>query len=272
MTDLDDFLQVHCPGCQTPLKVKTIHAGKKFKCPQCKTPVLAPSLSSAPSSSHSDSPIRDSSLEGLPPPEKELIPVICSLCDTRMYANLDQVGRRISCPDCFTYNTVPKPKKKKPKKTRPAIKETQEYQLMPADAAPTAMPKAAFDTYIAVNCGLCDTLLYGTIDQVGRKITCPDCGRLTVVPEPPKKKPKKPLSKEVTKPVPLEKPIILRQQTLDDYDTDVPEPPPLPQRPMISGVFSFPWHPGSWSHWLGISLGGIPVMLLVSITIWIIFL
>ncbi len=36
----------------------------------------------------------------------------------------------------------------------------------------------------------CGTRLYGRPDQVGKKVKCPDCGSLSIVPPPPKLKPK----------------------------------------------------------------------------------
>jgi DNA-directed RNA polymerase subunit M/transcription elongation factor TFIIS len=44
--------------------------------------------------------------------------------------------------------------------------------------------------YIAVECHVCQTRMYGRPHEVGKKLRCPDCGALTVVP-PPKQKPKK---------------------------------------------------------------------------------
>lgn len=41
------------------------------------------------------------------PPE---IPVVCKLCNTRMYARPEQVGTKMRCPDCHTENEVPAPK------------------------------------------------------------------------------------------------------------------------------------------------------------------
>ena len=42
-------------------------------------------------------------------PEKKLIPVLCGLCGTLMYAEKSQIGTKIRCPDCETYTTVTPP-------------------------------------------------------------------------------------------------------------------------------------------------------------------
>jgi DNA-directed RNA polymerase subunit M/transcription elongation factor TFIIS len=39
--------------------------------------------------------------------------------------------------------------------------------------------------YIAVECRVCQTRMYGRPHQVGQKLKCPDCGALTEVPPPP---------------------------------------------------------------------------------------
>jgi DNA-directed RNA polymerase subunit RPC12/RpoP len=39
--------------------------------------------------------------------------------------------------------------------------------------------------YVAVECRVCQTRLYGTPDQVGQELKCPDCGVRTVLPAPP---------------------------------------------------------------------------------------
>ena len=43
------------------------------------------------------------------PPEKKMIPVLCGLCGTLMYAEESQIGKQIRCPDCETYTTVTRP-------------------------------------------------------------------------------------------------------------------------------------------------------------------
>jgi DNA-directed RNA polymerase subunit M/transcription elongation factor TFIIS len=43
--------------------------------------------------------------------------------------------------------------------------------------------------YIGVDCRVCQTRLYGLPEHVGKRLKCPDCGALTVLPPPPKAKP-----------------------------------------------------------------------------------
>ena len=43
------------------------------------------------------------------PPKKKLIPVLCGLCGTLLYAEESQIGQQIQCPDCETFTTVTAP-------------------------------------------------------------------------------------------------------------------------------------------------------------------
>ncbi len=55
-------------------------------------------------------------------------------------------------------------------------------------------PTAANQQLIRVSCGLCNTLMYATQEQVGQTIVCPDCGVPTLVKRPPDERSQKPLS------------------------------------------------------------------------------
>ena len=53
-----------------------------------------------------------------------------------------------------------------------------------------ARSPAAEQSYVAVPCSVCHTRMLATLDQVGGKLICPDCGTATVVPPPPPPRPK----------------------------------------------------------------------------------
>lgn len=106
---------VHCPMCGTLLYARENQIGTILKCLDCEH----------------DVPIRESDrpkkkdefkpkfyeggtdfavLEGeKPPPNVKLIPVVCSLCQTRMYATVDQAGQEKECPDCGRMNPIVMP-------------------------------------------------------------------------------------------------------------------------------------------------------------------
>ncbi|MDR1958137.1 MAG: hypothetical protein LBQ54_03675 [Planctomycetaceae bacterium] len=107
---------VHCPMCRTLLYAREEQIDTVLKCPDC----------------DHDVPVREShrprkktkfqpkfyeggtdfailEKEKLPPDAK-LIPVVCSLCQTLMYATMDQEGLEKECPDCGRMNRIVVPK------------------------------------------------------------------------------------------------------------------------------------------------------------------
>lgn len=67
-----------------------------------------------------------------PTGDQELVPVVCDVCQTRMYAKVSQIGSLMECPDCFTQTLVREPVKKS-KVSAPEVKGTG-YDLEPEEA------------------------------------------------------------------------------------------------------------------------------------------
>lgn len=164
--------RVHCPHCQTAFRALPEHAGKRAKCSHCGGTIVVPG-----------EPLK-------PPPPPEPVPeqpqyvgVNCLLCGTRMYGTLADVGKELKCPDCGRLTKLPPPEVKK--KRIPAAMEGEQYELWEGDNQPWGVTlSAAGPHYVAVECRLCQTHLQATIDQVGKKIRCPDCGAETLVRVP----------------------------------------------------------------------------------------
>ena len=93
----DKHLRFRCPHCSAGLRGKLADAGKRRKCPQCHQTFRIPRPRVAG--------------DEFPPAKKQLVPVVCSICQTRVYATLDQVGSLMECPDCYTQNLVKPPPK-----------------------------------------------------------------------------------------------------------------------------------------------------------------
>ncbi len=102
--------------------------------------------------------------------------ITCPHCKARFAVAASLAGRRGRCAACGIAFRVPAP----PNTAPPA----------PPPSAVSTKPKAETPKYIAVECRVCGTRLHGRADQVGKKVKCPDCGAGTVIPEPPKPKPK----------------------------------------------------------------------------------
>lgn len=112
-------LRFRCPHCRVVLKGKISDTGKKRKCPKCEREFKIPHP-------------KAKEHEGKPKRDESLIPVICGVCSTRIYATADQVGQSMECPDCFT-QTLIKPPPQKPKAAVPRTDRGFGYEMEPAE-------------------------------------------------------------------------------------------------------------------------------------------
>ena len=98
-------------------------AGREQPCPRCQATLVVPTgAKTAPPESDDSYEFwddRDGSYFDSELARQKLIPVVCGRCQTRMYAILDQVGQRLTCPDCGVKTVVPPPPKPK-NQQRPA--------------------------------------------------------------------------------------------------------------------------------------------------------
>ena len=100
--------------------------------------------------------------------------ITCPKCSARFAVSAAIAGRRARCAACETPFTVP------------AIATPP-----PREVAPAAPPKSAKKKVpdVGLECRVCGTRMYAAAVHAGKKIKCPDCGALTVIPEPPPEKP-----------------------------------------------------------------------------------
>jgi DNA-directed RNA polymerase subunit M/transcription elongation factor TFIIS len=152
-------IRIYCKLCGTMMYASESQIGEELTCPDCetKTVVTVPRKSVSISSS------------SIPPPPPEifeggkvfgladsktrtgtgfLVPVVCSLCGTRMYADESEIGGFKICPDCGRQNeikSVPKSEKIQPdlirggaygvdqsieKEKRPVIRTLTDYRYV----------------------------------------------------------------------------------------------------------------------------------------------
>jgi DNA-directed RNA polymerase subunit M/transcription elongation factor TFIIS len=116
------YIPVRCPLCDTLMHGTEDQVGQHLLCPDCYTPVVVPPPAEAPAKpSHrvDDEYQLQQEIErpaAAPRVEKKpLIPVVCRLCDARMYARPEQAGELICCPDCSTPVVVPQPEATTPR-------------------------------------------------------------------------------------------------------------------------------------------------------------
>jgi DNA-directed RNA polymerase subunit M/transcription elongation factor TFIIS len=254
-------------------------AGRRGRCAACRAEFTV-TASAAPEPVDSPS-IADLFDDDAGPPQ--YIAVECRLCQTRMYARPDQVGQKLKCPDCGTRNEVPPPPKRKAKNI-PEAMEGEQYELWDADVQP-AVVVAAQPKYIAVKCTHCDTLLYATEKQVGKSITCPDCGKAHQVVPPARPKPSRSVvARDADTPqldpaaAPGERPPVMisagskmdfelreeadyaraveeSRRTGKPMKIDVRGRPIMPRWPLLTGVLPFMFSHGVPVRWLALSVG-----------------
>lgn len=201
-----DEITVSCPVCQTRVTAPASQEGQEGQevpCPDCDTPVLmarpkpqVQEVADEPVDYEGDSiygmqkPNISAEAEGdsgdavqSEAPEPELIPVVCGLCGTRMYAEPHEVGQEKTCPDCYTVCIVPEPRPKPVEEER----ETKSYeggtQYGLSGESEGDIPDGT--DVIPVVCKLCGTRMYALASEVGQEKRCPDCDTFTVVPDKP---------------------------------------------------------------------------------------
>ena len=110
-------LRFQCPHCSVILRGKLLDAGKERKCPKCEQRFRIPRP-------------RNAEPDTAPPKKEPLIPVVCGVCQTRVYATYGQIGQSMECPDCFTQNLVKEPPKTS-KPTPPVMLTGMGYEMEP---------------------------------------------------------------------------------------------------------------------------------------------
>jgi DNA-directed RNA polymerase subunit RPC12/RpoP len=174
-----DVIHFGCPRCCASLKAPAKHIGRQQHCPLCHFSVTIPAHSRP---EHVEQyVVLDETAE--PPIAQPEIALSCPVCRTRMTAPEDQAGQEIICPDCGTPSTVPAKSEPEPKHDSAPVGEYAVGEDYNAEVAPVAEP-----VYISLHCRLCDTLMQAPEEQAGKNITCPDCGKVNLVPAAPRKR------------------------------------------------------------------------------------
>ncbi|RIK71223.1 MAG: hypothetical protein DCC67_20355 [Planctomycetota bacterium] len=208
---------VRCPRCGEQLGVRTEDVGKKARCRECGGVFRLGRAASegADRPGASTAPPPGDEPPAAPPPA--VVSFACELCQTRLTTAAANVGRRLACPDCGRQNIVPAPAAPKPTLPPPAMEGAQ-YGVWGIDQEPDAARLNQLNAHLhPVVCELCQTLVYATDQQVGKKIKCPDCDHLNLVHARQPQKPKGPVL------VPDGE-----EYQLDESSAPTPRPPVVP--------------------------------------------
>jgi DNA-directed RNA polymerase subunit RPC12/RpoP len=231
--DEPNDVQVVCKACGARLKIRQGQPGKVYPCPKCGGPVDLVQPPAPPVLDH------------VPPPPAP------SAAASALNADEHKV---VSSTPRNATEGVPY-----------AAFDADEYKILPGVDQPAA-DSLAYKRYFPVICPLCHTRMTATEDQVGQTLTCPDCRRKVVVPPAPAApKPRKLWSEddgvEVQFEAPCERPPVEYVPLHNEDILEVArreaarrELPPLPRRPLTTGVFSFPCHSTVWLRWCAYSI------------------
>jgi DNA-directed RNA polymerase subunit M/transcription elongation factor TFIIS len=250
----DASLSFGCPQCLKRLRAPATLAGTQSRCPYCQMAIRVP-LHSHPSGKGEEYPLHQESDSMLI--EEACVLVVCPVCHARMHPPESAIGKKVTCPDCGTSTTVSPPAEEPAKKPRRTAEQVGDYPLANEVVREAHAVPAAEQSYVPVLCPVCHTRMLATEDQVGSRLTCPDCGSLAVVPPMPKPRKKIDVMEGAGKGYGLIDYDESRPQATAPQPSVYPDPtdeppeierwaprrerPVLPDRPFLDGTFSFPF-------------------------------
>lgn len=243
-----------CKKCGATLPVSEEHIGKKCRCGRCGKVSLVTGDDSPPEQSAAAiEAAAEAEAEAKREAGEKHVHFPCRVCNTHLAAKAKYEGRKAKCPDCGARTAVPPaPKVRKPQK--PKAMHGEQYGLWDVGDAPSPAELAKHQPkFIPVYCSLCNTLMHARMEQVGKKLTCPDCGVKTLVKEPPKETKQSALvpdgmeyqldTTHVPPPrperqftPPERKPDANVEQEPERQEFVVPERPQIPSFPTLVGV------------------------------------
>lgn len=178
----------HCRLCNTLLRGTLAQVGTELTCPDCGTKTVVPPpkkvAAKAVVGAAAGADLEEYGVQRPNIASEADVPVVCSLCHSRLMARADQVGCKVRCPDCGTETIVSAPLERKAGAVMGAIAETgrtpaDDYAVRGAQAAaPAAVPAE-----VVLSCTMCGRKVMASTSHRGRDVACPDCGTLIRVPE-----------------------------------------------------------------------------------------
>ena len=108
----ESLFSVRCPLCNAVMYARDEQIGTSLKCPDCYRDVPVRGRPEKPVKEKFVAKVYEGSSTyeladgGRLPPDTQLVPLVCSLCYTRMYATIDQIGQEKECPDCGKMNLI----------------------------------------------------------------------------------------------------------------------------------------------------------------------
>ena len=192
--------------------------------------------------------------------ERRYIRVTCPTCRALLHPRVEHAGRHVRCPDCYAAVLVPQPPPPEPP-AKPR-RDPGEYKVSGAE-----QPPERSDVFVIL-CPTCRARLSPRLSFVGKRVRCPDCEAVIVVPAPPppeKAKQQKspgqyrmgvePARAEVRQ----ELLLVQSERPVEPAEQDVP------RLWFASGVLLFPWKLSSLPSWTALSVFLVPLGALLGI-------
>ena len=239
-------LKFDCRHCGEPLTASLSEANRTILCPKCHSQALVPAA--AAEREDDEYPLCD----GVDQPpahvnaaHQQYIAVVCTLCETRIHATVDQVGQQIQCPDCGRSQIVPQPPKPVISSAPLLAADYKEGYAVRDEPDQPVHAKGIEEDAIELRCSVCRAALPLGGSKPGDRLFCRFCGGMTVVP------------------------VKGEEQGSDaraaaQPPADWQAPPPI--RMLWPGVLQFPLYPGCRSRLLALSVSGAVMMVGLAIS------
>src|SRR5687768_362638 len=108
---------VACPGCGSPLAVPRSMIGQRARCAACSLAFTIPT----PANMQASTKTLLAKHEEAAPEIPVHVGFECRVCNTRLFARTEDVGKKLKCPDCHALTVIPPPPPPKPKNMPAAL-------------------------------------------------------------------------------------------------------------------------------------------------------
>ena len=186
----DVTIPFNCRLCESLMRGTLAEVGTEKTCDDCGTKTVVPpprkAQAKAVVGAAADSDLEEYGVSAPNVATGDNVPVICSLCHSRLMARVDQVGSKIRCPDCGAETVVSPPSPEKAGAVMGAMAKGSDASAsynVNAPSAAASKPEPA-PTQLILGCSMCGRKVGASTKLAGRDVACPDCGTLIHVPQP----------------------------------------------------------------------------------------
>lgn len=231
-----ELIPFHCKLCGTLMHAPEDQVGQELTCPDCETKTIVPPKASpivhGPIGVPELSGFEGAATFGISGDapsvrsKEPLVPVVCSLCGTRMYARESEIGGQKICPDCGRANEI----KAVPVTELLAPEDLGEsYSVNEADLVPPPRPSLRFvQDY---------RLVEGSVDKEHMELLKAKEEEIEQALQPKKKSASKSTAKRTEPADSSYRPVLERTLPEKEREEIRPDHPELPKHPFWDRLF-----------------------------------